>query len=470
LASAKGYQLRWWRYGRETDRLVSEILERDQWTARQWREWLDDRLTRLLHRAATQVPYYRDHWSRRRRAGDRASWEVLENWPILEKTLVREHPTAFLADSARGRRLYHEHTSGTTGSPLSVYCSRDMLLHWYSLNEARAKAWYGVSRFDRWAILGGKQVVATSARRPPFWVWNAGLNQLYLSAHHLAPDLVPHYIEALRRYRIRWLYGYSSMLTTLAEGVLQAGCQDLQMTVAVTNAEPLYPSQRRLISEAFRCPVRETYGMSEYVAAASECEQGQRHLWPSVGQIEIGTVTPDGFLAHPAGESGEMVCTGLLNFEMPLIRYRVGDHGTLSTESERCPCGRSLPRLTSIDGRHCDLIHTPDGREIGIVDTLVFKQGLPVQEAQLVQTAMDRVVVRFVRRKGFRPSHRAALIRAVESHLAGIRVELEEVDRIPRTANGKFRGVLSQLSASEIEAARRSYASAPACQAGSMTR
>ena len=28
-------------------------------------------------------------------------------------------------------------------------------------------------------------------RRPPFWVWNAGLKQLYMSSFHLAPDLSP---------------------------------------------------------------------------------------------------------------------------------------------------------------------------------------------------------------------------------------------------------------------------------------
>ncbi len=39
-------------------------------------------------------------------------------------------------------------------------------------------------------------VAPVKSRRPPFWVWNQGLNQLYMSAFHLAPDLVPAYLGA----------------------------------------------------------------------------------------------------------------------------------------------------------------------------------------------------------------------------------------------------------------------------------
>ena len=38
-ASLRGYYLRWWRYGRDTDRLIAEALERDGWTATQWDRW-----------------------------------------------------------------------------------------------------------------------------------------------------------------------------------------------------------------------------------------------------------------------------------------------------------------------------------------------------------------------------------------------------------------------------------------------
>ena len=104
-ASLQGYGLRWRRYGAETERLVEEALARESWTAAQWQAWQGERLARVLSRAATQVPYYREQWALRRRRGDRASWEYLENWPILEKEPLRAHPRAFVAEDCNTKRM-----------------------------------------------------------------------------------------------------------------------------------------------------------------------------------------------------------------------------------------------------------------------------------------------------------------------------------------------------------------------------
>ena len=65
--------------------------------------------------------------------------------------------------------------------------------------------------------------------------------------------------------------------------------------------------------------------MAEIVTAAGECNEGQLHLWPEVGWVEVF----DNNQLVNDGTPGELVCTGLLNIDMPLIRYRVGDRGAL---------------------------------------------------------------------------------------------------------------------------------------------
>jgi phenylacetate-CoA ligase len=67
--------------------------------------------------------------------------------------------------------------------------------------------------------------------------------------------------------------------------------------------------------------------MAEIVAAASECTSGRQHLWPEVGYTEVINT------AQCAGlcEEGDLVCTGLLNVDMPFIRYRAGDRGSLDS-------------------------------------------------------------------------------------------------------------------------------------------
>src|SRR4029450_7271477 len=77
-ASMRGYTLRHRRYGSETESLENEALERPPGGAGRWQSWQQERLAYVLNRAATQVPYYRNHWLKRRRQGDRSSWELLE--------------------------------------------------------------------------------------------------------------------------------------------------------------------------------------------------------------------------------------------------------------------------------------------------------------------------------------------------------------------------------------------------------
>ena len=444
-ASLQGYYLRSWRYGPETERLVAEALEREHWNLERWKVWQEERLVYVLHRAVTQVPYYREHWSTRRRKGDRASWELLEHWPVLESEAVRENPGAFIADDCNVRHMFHEHTSGTTGKSLDLWWSRQTVRAWFALFEARCRRWYAVSRHSRWAILGGQLVTPVAKRQPPFWVWNAALNQLYMSSYHLAPDLIPYYLNALMYHRVRYMLGYTSSLYPLAQEALRLGRRELKMTVVITNAEPVFNYQRQAIAEAFQCPVRETYGMAEIVAAASECEAERLHLWPEVGLIEVldsnQSIANDTF--------GDLICTGLLNADMPLIRYRVGDRGTLLAADTRCPCGKTLPVLAAVEGRVDDVLYTADGRRIGRLDP-VFKTHLPVREAQIIQEALDRVRVRYVPAPDFTPEAGDSIIERLQARMGtAVEVILEQVDEVPREASGKFRAVICQLPPEE---------------------
>lgn len=444
-ASARGVYLRSWRYGPETGELAAQAIEREQWSPERLESWQQERLAYVLHRAATRVPYYREQWMARRRRGDGSSCERIENWPILEKESLRADPRAFVADDCDTRRMYHEQTSGTTGKSLDIWLSRRTVRSWYALFEARCRSWYGVSRDDRWAILGGQLVTSVAQRKPPFWVWNAALNQLYMSSYHLAADLIPHYLDALVRYRIKYLWGYSSALYELALEALRLKRDDLKMRVAITNAEPLFDYQRRVIAEAFQCPVRETYGMSEIAATASECHEARLHLWPEVGRVEV----VDGDQRATGGATGDLVCTGLMNGDMPLVRYRVGDRGCLRATPETCACGRSLPGLASVEGRIDDLLYTTDGRRIGRLDP-VFKSLLPVREAQIIQESLERVRVRYVPASDYTPEAGRSIIEGLRARMGPVEVVLESVDVVPRTANGKFRAVVCDLSPQDV--------------------
>jgi phenylacetate-CoA ligase len=444
-ASVRGFQLQQWRYGPETDDLVEEAVERESWSGVQWRCFQEGKLAALLERAARSVPFYRRQWSERRRSGDRSPVDRLESWPILSKEQVRESPAAFVSDGVDRRRLHQEQTSGTTGKPLRLWHSRQTSRDWFALFETRVRRWNGISRSDRWAMLGGQLVVPVGRRKPPFWVWNAGMKQLYMSSYHLSPGVIEAYLEAMRGYAVTYMLGYASSMTTIAWEVLEAGIPALPLCVAISNAEPLSDLQRARISSAFNCPVRDTYGMAEMACGASECATGSLHIWPEAGVLEI--LRDDSDESVPAGESGRLVATGLLNVDMPLVRYDLGDRGALADSDVACPCGRLLPRFQTIEGRSDDVLLTPEGRRVGRMDP-VFKGDLPIREAQIVQEALNQVRVQVVPASGFGPSHVLQLRRLLQGRLGGsVEITIDFVDEIPRGPGGKFRAVVSRIAA-----------------------
>jgi len=446
-ASLHGYRLQSRRYGPETETLVEEALARDSWSAEQWARWQEDQLARLLHGAARRVPYYRDHWAERRRNGDRASAEVLSNWPILDKHTLRENPKAFLADGADPRRMHESQTSGTTGTPLRVWHSRAALRSWYALFEARIRRWNGITLRDRWAHMGGQRVTAAWRRRPPFWVWNEGMHQLYMSTYHITPDAASAYVEALRRYRIRYLFGYPSAMYAVSSTVLERGLAAPRLAVVVSNAEPFFGFQRDAISRAFQCPVRDTYGQAEIVTGGSECGSGAMHLWPEVAAVEW--VRDESYEPTAPETAGRLLSTALLNPDMPLIRYESGDRATHADPGARCACGRGLPMIRSLDGRTFDSILTPDGATVAGLDT-IFDADMPIREAQIVQETLRRIRIKIVPAPGFAPEHGEWLIREVHTRIGReVEVIIDTVDSIPRTSAGKFRIQLSLINPSQ---------------------
>ena len=438
-ASFRGFYLSRLRYDAQTEKLVEEALERDYWSEKEWKVWQEERLSFVLHRAATRVPFYRDQWATRRQNGDKSSWEYLENWRILAKQDLRNRKTEFVADDCNRSRMFCDNTSGTTGTSLDIWLTKDTVKQWYALFEARCRRWYGVSRTDRWAILGGQLITPFSQQKPPFWVWNTGLKQLYMSACHLKPELIRSYLDALAKYRIKYILGYSSAIYYLAEAALSTNYENIKLDVAITNAEPLFQYQRAAIEKAFDCPVRETYGMAEIAACASECEQGNLHIWRDAGIIELAGTKDE------AG-SGDLLCTGLVNADMPLIRYRIGDYGRLS--EDQCSCGKTLPLLKGIDGRTDDILYSADGRYCSHIH-LVMGGNLPIFEAQIIQQSLKSITVLYIPAIDFNKTALETLTERIRSRMGNIEVNFEEVSEIPRTSRGKFRAVICDLSPEE---------------------
>ena len=436
IATGYGVRERVRRYHGSFASLV-EDLEAHQWASPE--ELAADQLSRLRHLLAwcgAEIPHYRDQFRELR--FDPASVTHIDDLgalPILDKETVRAEPERFLADRPR-YKLIAQTTGGTTGTPLRYWASLDAVRFNYATYEARSRRWAGVRLGDRMASLHGQPIVPASVQDPPFWRRNLAFNQLYLSVYHLNDRTLPAYLDALASFGPRVIVGYTSAVHRIAQHVLQRGDLGRVLPSAVlVSSETLTPAARHDIESAFGCRVFNGYSLGELVAYVSECPLGRLHTSTEYGVLEL-----------ERGESGsEIIATGLINWAMPLLRYRTGDLATASAEP--CPCGRTLPVMDTLEGRTDDVVRTPEGSVVGPAPmSLAFQRVPRLRRAQVHQADSSAITVLLEVAPGFSADDAAFLEVELRKRLGqSLVIALEMVTSIERTSGGKERLVISTV-------------------------
>jgi phenylacetate-CoA ligase len=171
-----------------------------------------------------------------------------------------------------------------------------------------------------------------------------------------------------------------------------AANKTLRFKVVITTAELPDNATRSLIQEKFRAEVYDHYGLEEVGPVAWECPTREGyHLNSESLLIEV---MKDGRPVRE-DEPGELYVSSLYQMATPMLRYNTEDRATLS--SDRCPCGRGLARLKSIEGRSFDFVLTSDGHRVSpilIMGTLESANG--VEQYRLIQntdSSIDVLVV-----------------------------------------------------------------------------
>ncbi len=444
LLSAFGRRLNRERYGGRFAEFRALLEDSQWWEPARMRAWQEDRLRVVLAHAYEHVPYYRESF--RRHGYDPARFgglDDLRRLPVLDRATVKHHADK-LKSRDRRLRLTGGHTSGTTGSPISLVYDAGMVEMNYAAMD-RQYRWAGLrlaESGDRVAVLRGNVIVPLGQKRPPFWRHNRALNQLLCSTFHLSPANLDTYLAALREFAPAAVDGYPSSLYVLAKLLLNRG-KRLPVRAAITSSETLYDFQRDAIETAFECRVFDYYAAAERVIFTVECDRHEgHHLCEEYGITEL---LGDSDTAVPDGVEGVMVGTSLHNLGMPLIRYRTTDRA--ARNPGHCSCGRPLPLMADVTTKAEDLLRLRDGRLISpSVLTHPFKPLDSIEGSQLVQTGLDRLLVRIVPGGRFSQADRAHLVRELQARLGDdMRIDIEVVSELPRTSRGKFKWVVSQI-------------------------
>ena len=401
----------------------------------QWR-----RLRHVVERARAHVPHYRD-LAPPVESGDpeRAIADTLARLPVLEKAAYRKYPESFIARDLRPSRLVQGRTSGTTGTALPLWHTRDSIAEEYA-SVWRHRRSFGAQVGDANLTFNGQIVVPFEQREAPFWRTNWWGRQTLFSLYHMKEENLRDYIEAIHRTPARYAQGYPSSLHLVGRALLAAGrpIPSGRLAAVFTSSESLLAFQRETIEKAFGAPVRDRYGVSELAVSMTACALNRLHVDMEFCIVEVEPIEETNEFVR-----GALLVTGLATDATPFLRYRIGD---VATRLKRpCECGRPGDVFLDVDGRVEDYVVTPDGRVVGRLDH-VFKGELDVAEAQILQEEPGRIEVLVVPRESWGAAAEKSLLQEIRARLgAEIGISLRLVDAIPREPNGKFRAVKSRV-------------------------
>jgi phenylacetate-CoA ligase len=360
------------------------------------------------------------------------------------KPIVRSAGESILSREFVKDELHNSATSGSTGTPVLFYMSRD---NWClrMATKYRSEDWIGKPLGTPATLIWGHKPGQTGKAKFKNSLYWAFQNYQFLSAFDIGEESLVAAVASIRRHGSRFVESYVTVIYLMAKAIAKYGLDPPRLDGIIVGAERLYDFQREEIERSFRCPVFNRYGATEFSNVASECEKREGmhvnmdNLWVEVVDGEDRPVT---------GQVGDIVITDLENRAMPLIRYRIGDRGVMTDAA--CSCGRSFPMLKEVIGRVSETLKTEDGREIHDMYFLWKLSRAPgLVRFRVTQDSITHVRVEV--------EHDGSVDREVTSRwidgalgdLERYRVShtLEYVDSIPLTGAGKMRFFVSELAA-----------------------
>jgi len=418
-----------------------EGLSLEENRLRQWRS-----LTNLLLHAFTTTRFYRKRFDEIGIHPSEISSQVdLQNLPVLSRADIAQHLNDLKSTDYPSNELQTAATGGTTDTPVPILRSRNSVLEKAAMQL----------RFDSWAgfLPGDKVFYLWGARQDysenPSWRWRLYdrhlMRRVWAPTSLLNSRTLESHRQKFNRLRPKIVYAYPTPLAIFCEYLRDSRLPVHSPQSAICTAEPLLSEQRKLIEQVLGCPVFEHYGSREFGMIAGECEQHRgMHFNPGGAYLEFLPVeNSDVPGLH------EILVTDLLNYGMPLIRYRVNDCVILAPD--QCPCGRGYPLVQQIVGRTGDIFQLPNGDRVpGVAFTnRVLKVCPGLAKTQIIQESLTEFRIRYVPGPTFHDGDLALLRTNLQRFAPGeINWVFEQVAEIPRERSGKTRFCISRLNPS----------------------
>lgn len=406
------------------------------------------RLFNLLHYSINRVPYYKRIAEERQiELHKNTIFKDIKQFPILTKEIIRKNWDD-LHPKLQNKDYILNTSGGTTGEPVKFIQDQEHIIKNFAstlaFNEI-AGYHYGDKLIKLWANqkdLKGK----TESKLTKFI--NRYIKKLYpLNGLNLSDEKIIKYLDEINRIKPKIILTYVQSIFEIAKFIERKDVKLTKIKSIITSAAMLTKEVKNYLESIFGCPVYNRYGSREVGLIALSCKASNKlHTNMLQKYIEILDNSNKPVIEY---DKGNIIITNLICYGMPLIRYKIGDIGSLNYIKEKCACNIGLLQLDNVYGRITDVFETPSGKKIyGGFFTHLFYFRKNIKKFQVFQDKVDRIIIKITTLNGkpLEGSNEQELIQKIQNVMGeDVRIELRYLDEIKPSPSGKFRYTISKL-------------------------
>lgn len=395
----------------------------------------------LCKQAANKSPYYKSVFNKIIINGI----IDLNKIPLLTKEILKNQYSNIICDSDKAFFVSNS-TSGSTGEATKFSSDARFVIH-RDVDLIRGNEMNKEYRYlDRMVTFWGAERDIINKKNLKYFYNLYIKQQKIISTYHMTQKDIKDNIQLLNKFKPKLVVGYPSALNFMANFIAKEPIILTHKPQAIISAgEMLYDEQRENIEKYFGTSVFNRYGCREVGHIASECSSHDGMHYDA--DRLIVEIVDDNGNPCPPNTVGNIVVTDLFNYVFPLIRYKIGDLGSLSDDTN-CACGCTLPKINKIEGRAFDVIQGVNGNSVsGTFWTLAFRFKVKgVDSFQVRQKVLDEIKLYLKVNDSYDDNQKIKIIDIIKTKLGEqTKVKIELVNDFEYSPTGKFKWVVSEL-------------------------
>lgn len=333
--------------------------------------WVDEQYNKIKEHAIRETDFYRN-------------FRITDKFPITNKRILSENMEAFRARGGYQIPIHITHTSGSTGTPFTVfqdYCKRKRTI-------ADLKVFGELCDYPSHERMIFFRIINETLHRTP--EQEAEENIYYIDSSLLDEKHLEKMVDIVLEKKPRIIFSYSSTLVELTKYIekLNIPSNSFSMKSVLCAGEALAEEDRKLMEKVYGCKVYRRYSDMEMGILGQDLGDGGSYLL-NYGSYYFECLELDSDMPAKDGEVGRIVVTDLFNYAFPMIRYDTGDLGIMQHRKGE------FPQLSQIFGRARDCVYTPEGLLLAPAKISTSMWGIKgLKQWQFIQRTKNEYIIR----------------------------------------------------------------------------